>query len=46
LREGIIDSLVVQNPFKMGYESVIAAVKAMKGEKVEKINNIARRGWS
>jgi ribose transport system substrate-binding protein len=43
LREGTIDSLVVQNPFKMGYESVIAAVKAMKGEKVEKINNMPPR---
>jgi ribose transport system substrate-binding protein len=43
LRDGIIDSLVVQNPFKMGYESVIAAVKAMKGEAVEKINNMPPR---
>ncbi len=43
LRDGTIDSLVVQNPFKMGYESVIAAVKAMKGERVEKINNMPPR---
>jgi ribose transport system substrate-binding protein len=43
LRSGVIDSLVVQNPFKMGYESIVAAVKAMKGEKVEKINNMPPR---
>lgn len=43
LRDGIIDSLVVQNPFKMGYESVQAAVKALKGERVTKIDNLAPR---
>jgi ribose transport system substrate-binding protein len=43
LRAGIIDSLVIQNPFKMGYESVIAAVKTFKGEKVQKINDLAPR---
>ena len=43
LRDGLIDSLVVQNPFKMGYESVEAAVKALKGEQVTKINNLAPR---
>lgn len=43
LRSGLIDSLVVQNPFLMGYESVIAAVKATKGESVTKINNLAPR---
>ncbi|MBI1899344.1 MAG: substrate-binding domain-containing protein [Acidobacteria bacterium] len=43
LRAGIIDSLVVQHPFKMGYESVIAAVKTIHGEKVQKINNMAPR---
>ena len=41
LKAGLIDSLVVQHPFKMGYESVWAAVKAIKGEKVEKINSSA-----
>ena len=41
LRGGLIDSLVAQHPFKMGYESVIAAVKHLKGEKVEKINNLS-----
>ncbi|MDZ4802840.1 MAG: substrate-binding domain-containing protein [Bryobacteraceae bacterium] len=43
LRAGIIDSLVVQNPFLMGYESVMAAVRHMKGEKTEKIQNLAAR---
>ncbi len=43
LRGGVIDSLVVQNPFMMGYQSIIAAVKAMKGESVQKINNMPPR---
>ena len=43
LKAGLIDSLVVQHPFKMGYESVMAAVKAAKGEAVIKINNLAPR---
>lgn len=43
LKSGLIDSLVVQNPFQMGYQSVIAANKALKGESVEKINNLAPR---
>ena len=36
LKEGKIDSLVVQNPFNMGYLSVRSVVKAIKGESVEK----------
>lgn len=43
LKAGIIDSLVVQNPFNMGYESVIAAVRKMKGETPEKIQNLEPR---
>jgi ribose transport system substrate-binding protein len=43
VRDGVIDSLVVQHPFKMGYESLEAAVKALKGEAVTKINNLAPR---
>jgi ribose transport system substrate-binding protein len=43
LRAGVIDSLVVQNPFKMGYESVMAAVKKLNGGTPEKINNLAPR---
>lgn len=36
LQDGTIQALIVQNPFKMGYEGVINAVKAIKGEQVEK----------
>lgn len=43
LKAGIIDSLVVQHPFRMGYESVISAVKALKGEQLVKINNLSPR---
>ncbi len=34
-RDGWIDSLVVQNPFKMGYESTRAIIRQIKGEPVE-----------
>jgi len=43
LRSGVIDSLVVQHPFKMGYESVLAAVTVFKGGTPQKINNLAPR---
>lgn len=36
LKKGTIQALVVQNPYKMGYEGVKAAIKAKNGEKVEK----------
>jgi ribose transport system substrate-binding protein len=36
LRAGQIDSLVVQNPFKMGYEGVKAIVESIKGQPVVK----------
>jgi ribose transport system substrate-binding protein len=36
LRAGQIDALVVQNPFKMGYEGVKAVVMKLKGETVPK----------
>lgn len=36
LEEGVIQALIVQNPFKMGYEGVKAAVDAIKGNPVEK----------
>ena len=32
MKAGFIDSLVVQNPFKMGYESTRAIVQKLKGE--------------
>jgi ribose transport system substrate-binding protein len=40
LQSGLIDSLVVQDPFKMGYESVLAAVKKLEGGTPVKINNM------
>ncbi len=43
LNSGLIDSLVVQNPFKMGYESVLAAVKKLDGQSVVKINDLEPR---
>lgn len=36
LEEGIIDSLVAQNPYKMGYEGVKAVIAQLDGKKVEK----------
>ena len=41
LKSGAIDSLVVQDPFKMGYESVKAAVEKLNGGTPKKINNLA-----
>lgn len=43
LRSGLVDSLVVQHPFKMGYESVMAAVRKLRGETPPKINALAPR---
>jgi ribose transport system substrate-binding protein len=43
LRAGVIDSLVVQHPFKMGYDSVLAAVRHLNGEKPEHIQNLAAK---
>ncbi len=40
LRSGLIDSLVVQDPFRMGYESVKSALAYLDGKPVQKINNI------
>ncbi len=36
LERGSIQALVAQNPFRMGYDGVTAAVKALEGESVEK----------
>ena len=36
LKEGKIDSLVVQDPFKMGYEGVKAIINSLNGKAVEK----------
>lgn len=43
LRSGLIDSVVVQDPFRMGYDSVKAAVAALDGKQVEKIQNLPPR---
>ena len=36
LKAGVIDSLVVQNPYKMGYEGVKAAIAKLDGKEVPK----------
>lgn len=36
LKDGTIDGLVVQDPYRMGYDGVKTALAASKGEKVEK----------
>lgn len=43
LKNGLIDSLVVQDPFKMGYESIRAAVESLNGGTPQKIHNLAPR---
>ncbi len=43
LQSGVIDSLVVQHPFRMGYDSVKAAAAKLKGQTVEKIQNLPPR---
>ncbi len=43
LRAGLIDSLVVQDPFRMGHDAVVAAVGKLKGETPEKIQNLPPR---
>jgi ribose transport system substrate-binding protein len=43
LESGLIDSLIVQHPFKMGHEAVMSAMKKFKGESVPKINDLAPR---
>ena len=37
LESGVIDALVVQRPYNMGYMSVLTAVECLKGEDVEPI---------
>src|SRR6202795_4692232 len=43
LSSGLLDSLVIQDPFKMGYQAVIAAVKHLQGEAVAKIVDLEPR---
>lgn len=37
LKEGVIQALIVQNPYRMGYEGVKAALAALRGETVPKV---------
>ncbi|MEO7143007.1 MAG: substrate-binding domain-containing protein, partial [Bryobacteraceae bacterium] len=43
LETGVIDSLMVQNPFEMGYKSVKTAVAKLNGQAVQKIQNLPAR---
>jgi ribose transport system substrate-binding protein len=43
LHSGLVDSLVIQNPFQMGYQAVVAAVKHLQGQPVTKITDMAPR---
>jgi ribose transport system substrate-binding protein len=40
LKSGLIDSLVVQDPFRIGYDSVKAAVEKLNGGTPQKIQNL------
>ena len=35
LKDGVISGLVVQDPYRMGYDGIKTALAASKGEKVE-----------
>ena len=43
LKSGLIDSLVAQDPFRMGHDSVVAAVEKLKGGTPVKIQNLPPR---
>jgi ribose transport system substrate-binding protein len=43
VQSGLIDSLIVQNPFQMGYDAVKAAVTSLRGGKVARIQNLPPR---
>ena len=43
LQSGLIDSLVIQDPFQMGYRAVSNAVKHLNGQQVVKIVDMAPR---
>ena len=43
LQAGVIDSLVIQDPFKMGYESVRTAVNRLDGRQVQKDMDLTPR---
>ncbi|NLH98315.1 MAG: ABC transporter substrate-binding protein [Chthonomonadales bacterium] len=35
LRDGVVQALIVQNPYRMGYEGVKTAMRAVKGETID-----------
>ncbi len=43
LKSGLVDSLVIQDPFQMGYRAVMTAVKHLRGEQVTKIMDLEPR---
>jgi ribose transport system substrate-binding protein len=43
LKAGLIDSLVVQDPFRMGHDAVLAAVEKLKGATPQKIQSLPPR---
>jgi ribose transport system substrate-binding protein len=43
LKAGAIDSLIVQDPFRMGHDSVVAALAKLRGGTPEKIQNLPPR---
>lgn len=43
LRSGVVDSLVAQDPFGIGFKSIAAAVGALAGESVEKVQMLEPR---
>jgi ribose transport system substrate-binding protein len=43
LKSGVIDSLVVQDPFRMGHDAVKAAVEKLKGATPPRIQNLPPR---
>ncbi|HXI39391.1 MAG TPA: substrate-binding domain-containing protein [Bryobacteraceae bacterium] len=43
LKSGLIDSLVAQDPFRMGHDAVISAVEKLKGGTPQKIQNLPPR---
>jgi ribose transport system substrate-binding protein len=43
LQSGLVDSLIIQDPFKMGYQAVLTAVKHLQHQPVTKIMDLAPR---
>lgn len=43
LKNGVFDSLVIQDPFRMGYETVMLAVEKLQGKTPKKMNALPPR---